>query len=82
MRNRLLIGRYRYGKMDRVDCKNYEQIGSALRRMHTYQATGNMEHLVDVANLCLMEYEHSTHPNKHFAAADDGDHVPKSNEGE
>ena len=75
MRNRLLVGRFRYGKIDRTHSTNYDRIGSALKRLHTYRETGNLEYLVDAANLCLMEYEHSDHPNKHFDAADDGEHV-------
>lgn len=35
-----------------------------------YQATGNMEHLVDVANLCMLEF--GTYQAKHFKPIDDG----------
>lgn len=75
MRNRLLMGRFRYGRMDRSDQRNYDRIGSAMKRLRLYQASGNLEYLVDVANLCLMEFEHGSHPDKHFHAADDGEHV-------
>jgi len=77
MRNRLLVGRYRYGRMDRTAERNYDRIDSAVKRLKNYQATGNMEYLVDAANLCLMEFEHSEHPEKHFTAVDDGEHVAK-----
>lgn len=75
MRNRLLVGRYRYGLMQRTDGRNYNRVGSAMRRLLAYQETGNMEHLVDVANLMLMEFEHGDHPERHFHAADDAEHV-------
>jgi hypothetical protein len=75
MRNRLLMGRYRYGRIDRTDNRNYARIASAVRRLSNYETTGNLEYLVDAANLCLMEFEHSEHPEKHFDAADDGEHV-------
>lgn len=75
MRNRLLMGRFRYGLMNRTTDRNYVRIGSAMRRLERYQETGNLEFLVDAANLCLMEFEHGEHPNKHFTAADDGEHV-------
>ena len=78
MRNRLLMGRYRYGRMDRKTDRNYDRTGSIIRRIRHYQQTGNMEFLVDAANLCLMEFVHCDHPSKHFAAADDGEHVQKT----
>jgi len=78
MRNRLLIGRFRYGRMDRVEQRNYDRIGSAIARLKRYQETGNLEFVVDAANLCLMEFEHSEHPDLHFDAIDDGEHVSKT----
>lgn len=78
MRNRLLIGRFRYGRMDRVEQRNYDRIGSAIARLQRYQETGNLEFLVDSANLCLMEFEHGEHPDSHFDAIDDGEHVSKT----
>jgi hypothetical protein len=77
MRNRLVMGRYRYGRMDRADDRNYDRVGSILRRLGHYQRTGNLEHLVDAANLCLMEFVHTAHPGAHFSAADDGEHTLK-----
>ena len=78
MRNRLLMGRFRYGRLDRTEQRNYDRVGSCLRRLRAYRETGNLEYLVDVANLCLMEFEHSDHPDRHFEAADDGEHVARS----
>ncbi len=77
MRNRLLIGRFRYGKLNRTSETNYDRVGSAITRLKRYQETGNLEYLVDVANLCLLEFEHSTHPDKHFEAIDDGTHAER-----
>lgn len=76
MRNRLLMGRYRYGLM--ADKPDYKNIESALQRLRLYQKTGNLEHLVDVANLCLVEFVHSKHPKKHFDSQDDGLHAEPS----
>ena len=77
MRNRLLVGRYRYGRMDREHDTDYDRVTSILRRLHEYQQHGNMEHLVDIANLCMMEFEHTAHDKAHFDASDDADHVRK-----
>lgn len=74
MRARLVMGRFRYGRMDRATQTNYNRVASCQARLKAYQATGNLEHLVDVANLCMMEFLHSDHPEKHFESADDGEH--------
>jgi hypothetical protein len=73
MRNRLLVGRFRYGRMDDDNKGDYDHIGSIKRRISVYEKTGNMELLVDVANLCLVEFIHCRHPHRHFAAQDDSE---------
>lgn len=78
MRVRLLMGRFRYGRMNRIGDKNYDRVASAKHRLQMYRETGNTEYLVDVANLCMLEFEHGTHPNKHFNAIDDGHHVART----
>lgn len=75
MRNRLIMGGLRYGLISGNKGKPYDRVGSCVKRLRAYQETGNLEHLVDVANLCLCEYLHGTHPRRHFAAADDGIHT-------
>lgn len=71
------MGRFRYGRMDDSAKGDYDCVKSAIRRLKLYRLTGNIEHLVDVANLCLVEFVHGRHPNKHFEAVDDGEHVEK-----
>lgn len=75
MRNRLLVGCFRYGPMSDPAKGRYDNLGSAIKRIHKYQITGNLEHLVDAANLCLVEFVHSNHPRKHFRSEDDGEHA-------
>lgn len=77
MRDRLSMGYYRYS----VDiCKggkgSYDHIGSCIKRLQAYKATGNQEHLVDVANLCLIEFVRpSVDVEVFFEAVDDGEHT-------
>ena len=75
MRNRLLVGRFRYASMADPHRLQYNRIESAIKRLREYQEIGNLELLVDVANLCLLEFVHGDHPSKHFDAKDDGEHV-------
>ena len=76
MRNRLVMGRFRYAPMQSARKGGFDNIGSAKKRIVLYEQSGNLEHLVDVANLCMIEFVHGLHPNTHFAASDDGEHVP------
>ena len=75
MRNRMITGAYRYGRLKENNKPLYDRTASIRERLKLYEATGNLEHLVDVANLCLCEFVESNHPNKHFKAIDDGVHV-------
>ena len=81
MRNRLIMGALRYGLLHAPGKPKYDRIGSIIRRLETYQKDGNLEHLVDAANLCLMEFEEGDHPLKHFRAHDDGEHARVANKG-
>lgn len=75
MRNRLLVGAYRYGPIAKYGKPPYDRVPACLKRLRQYQQTGNTELLVDVANLCLLEYVEGRHPLKHWHATDDTEHV-------
>lgn len=74
MRNRLVMGALRYGLLHAPGKKQYDRVASVKKRVQLYAETGNLEHLVDVANECLLEFEESRHPQRHFGAQD-GEHV-------
>ena len=75
MRNRLIMGAMRYGPLTRQQNGEFANVESAIARLRRYQQTGNTEHLVDAANLCLVEFTKGNHPKRHFAASDDGEHT-------
>lgn len=75
MRNRLIMGAMRYGLIGAKNKPVYDRVASVINRMQNYKETGNREFLVDVANLCLLEFVEGNHPNAHFMAIDDGEHV-------
>ena len=75
MRNRLVMGAIRYGRIGESNKPTYDRVSSAIARLEKYRTTGNTEFLVDVANLCLLEYAEGEHPKKHFRAIDDGEHA-------
>ena len=76
MKNRMILGFFRYGPMDKKDGK-YDNIGSIKKRIALYEKCGNDEILVDCANLCMCEFVNGDHPKKHFKAVDDGIHTEK-----
>jgi len=75
MRNRLVLGAFRYGKLQDQSKPRYDRIGSIESRLKGYIKTGNTEFLVDIANMCMLEFVEGKHPNKHFKAIDDGEHT-------
>ena len=77
MRNRLLVGAYRYGPMKAQGKALYDRLQAIQKRLDAYRLTGNAEHLVDSANLLMLEFTESRHPNFHFASSDDGEHVTR-----
>jgi hypothetical protein len=80
--NRMLLGAFRYGIISRgAQERCYDNIGSIVRRVRAYEASGNMEHLLDVANLAMIEWMTSTHPKRHFRSEDDGVHTEPSPRG-
>ena len=74
MRNRLIMGAMRYGGIYSRKISSRKYIDSIIRRLYMYEAGGNSEHLVDVANLCLVLFESSDHPLHHFHSGDGQEH--------
>ena len=75
MRNRLLIGGFRYPPLDEQEQGAYDRIGSIRKRLKKYKKSGNMEYLVDSANMCMVEFMKCAHPKAHFKSVDDGEHA-------
>ena len=75
MRNRLVIGALRYGGLGLGNKRQFDRIGSIRRRLDAYEKTGNLEMLVDSANLALVEYVEGDHPLRHWNTDDTGEHV-------
>ena len=76
MRNRLIMGAFRYETFEekRRSPGKYDYAKAGAARLCLYLFDGNLEHLVDAANMCLLEFEFGNHPNRHFQSIDDGRH--------
>jgi hypothetical protein len=74
MRNRLVMGAFRYGTFAEQGQTRHANVPSIQQHLEAYQESGNAEHLVDIANLALVEFTLPSHPQSHFTAIDDGNH--------
>ena len=70
------MGGIRYGLMADKEKGKWDIVSDAIRRLEAYQQDHNQEHLVDVANLAMLEYVCPSHRDAHFSTTDDGHHVP------
>ncbi len=75
-KNRMLMGYFRYGSLKaQIGKSKYDNIGSISKRLALYIKDKNREHLVDIANLAMVEF--ATHPDYPFNAIDDGVHTQR-----
>ena len=81
MRNRLVMGAFRYGRFGSSKKGGYDCLRAIACHAVVYRCTGNLEALVDIANLALVEFVESRHPLKHWTARDDSEHAPANEEG-
>ena len=71
MRNRLLMGRMRYGKMKKAGGRGEKSSIDFLKeRLHRYELSGNIELLSDIANFALIEFISGDHKMRHFKCED------------
>ena len=71
MRARLVMGALRYGRLHSEGKAQYDYVGAIESRLKVYRKTGNIEILVDIADLALLEFEDGRHPKRHYRALDD-----------
>jgi hypothetical protein len=57
MKNRLILGSFRYGRLHAPGKKSYDRIGAIIDRAEQYSKTRNKEMLVDIAAIALCEFE-------------------------
>ena len=74
MRNRMVMGAFRYAPLCYQFGGNYDNIGSIQKRCKAYLEDGNGEHLVDIANIALVEW---VTKRPQFTPIDDGEHTQR-----
>uniref|UniRef100_A0A6M3IDD0 Uncharacterized protein n=1 Tax=viral metagenome TaxID=1070528 RepID=A0A6M3IDD0_9ZZZZ len=75
MRNRLIMGRFRYGSIGLSNRPTKSIIEDIKRRADLYIEDPNIEYMVDIANLAMKIFVADPNPNKYFKSEDDKIHV-------
>lgn len=76
MRNRLILGGMRYGFLNEPGKPQYDRITAIISRCERYRKDRNRNHLVDMANLALLEFEEGEEGV--WDAGGDEDHVQRA----
>lgn len=63
MKNRLLIGACRYGLINDPDKPKWDRLERYHLEVSIFDATGNLEHVIDALNMLLLEWEEGTLPH-------------------
>ena len=70
------MGYFRYGSLQsQIGKAQYNNVGSIAKRLSLYSRDHNREHLVDIANLAMIEF--ATHPDYPFNPSDDGERTAR-----
>lgn len=72
-RARLVAGAYRYGLLGAPGKPQFDRAEAIQLHLDQYRQTGNGEDLVDIANLCIVEFTEA--PDVRFWSVDDGPHA-------
>lgn len=75
MKNRMIMGGFRYGPHRNQRQGQFDNVADSIRRLKLHQEDGNMEHLLDAANITILACLKKAHKNFHFESIDDGVHA-------
>ena len=70
--NRTVMGAFRYGQLQKGSGVGRDSMGSIITRAKKYAKDKNPEHLVDIANLAMVEFVSS---KLDVQSIDDGEHT-------
>lgn len=72
--NRLIMGVYRYGKIE--PNSKYDFIEALRNKLQRYTETHNLEMLLDIANYAMLEFTSPKYSDARFISEDDIEHAP------
>jgi hypothetical protein len=82
MCNAMCMSLYKYGRIGDAYPHKVDAIATLKKRLELYEETGNLEWLVDVANMAMIEYTLPAHKEAHYAATDSKDSPGRKFHGE
>jgi len=76
-RNRMEMGFHRYGPLELQGLINraYDNVGSISDRCAAYKDDANLEHMIDIANLAMIEFVQGLARGQRVVATDDALHA-------
>jgi hypothetical protein len=78
MADRMAASWFKYGTHNANADAGIDFLDSLKTRLARYEADGNTEWLMDVANLAMIEFLHPSHPDAHFRATDSSESPGRS----
>lgn len=76
MKNRLIMGSFRYGRTKDMTREKHDlSIRGAQARLEKYREDGNLEHLIDAANLAMLAFAWRKQNGGQVQASDDGEYL-------
>lgn len=73
-KNRLVMGAYRYGKIE--PNSRYDFVEALKNKLQRYEDTHNTELLLDIANYAMLEFTKPKYSDSKFDPEDDVEHAP------
>lgn len=74
MQARMFVGFFRYGDTKRyAESKQYDLLRTIEKYLNEYKKDGNLEHLVNIANYCMIEFMYPQHALAHFESIEEED---------
>lgn len=68
MKNRLVMGSFRYGRLNATGKANFDRMARIKSEIELFNKDHSIERLVDIANMCLLEFEEGTHDKSKLVA--------------
>jgi hypothetical protein len=73
-KNRMVMGAFRYGLIAKQNLDEYDWVQQIKDRVDRYAEDGNLEHLIDAGNCCMLGFIDGKRKGKELLSIDDGIH--------
>lgn len=70
MLDRMAVSHHKYGPLTTKFPHKTTGVANAKRALDAYLEDGNLEHMMDAANYCMIEFMHPSHVDAHFRSTD------------